>query len=349
MPDYQQHQGGERVVLVSVSVQILEDLDAEEFHLLAKSAGAEVLQHVFAQRIKPDAKLFIGSGKADEIAALVAELEAELVIFDHALTPAQARNLEKIMKCRVVDRTELILDIFAQRARTYEGKLQVELAQLHHLSSRLIRSRGNLDSQKGGIGLRGPGETLLETDRRLLQIIHQQCVRTNGIVESVLGLARRERAMPEQLELVAAVRRFIADFHLTLAPENGSLQQAGRDRPLEAVFDPRHLQQILTVLVQNAINHGRLPGEIARVTVAVEVREGRPAIEVTDRGPGIPEAVASQIGRPFFTTSEYGTGLGLYIARELAKANGATLDYVSVPGGGACFRITLRGGSVMLG
>lgn len=95
MPDYQQHQGGERVVLVSVSVQILEDLDAEEFHLLAKSAGAEVLQHVFAQRIKPDAKLFIGSGKADEIAALVAELEAELVIFDHALTPAQARNLEK--------------------------------------------------------------------------------------------------------------------------------------------------------------------------------------------------------------------------------------------------------------
>ncbi|WP_411687964.1 ribosome rescue GTPase HflX [Acinetobacter indicus] len=170
VPDYQQHQGGERVVLVSVSVQILEDLDAEEFHLLAKSAGAEVLHHVFAQRIKPDAKLFIGSGKADEIAALVAELEAELVIFDHALTPAQARNLEKIMKCRVVDRTELILDIFAQRARTYEGKLQVELAQLHHLSSRLIRSRGNLDSQKGGIGLRGPGETLLETDRRLLRI-----------------------------------------------------------------------------------------------------------------------------------------------------------------------------------
>ena len=105
---------------------------------------------------------------------------------------------------------------------------------------------------------------------------------------------------------------------------------------------------ILTVLVQNAINHGRLPGEIARVTVAVEVREGRPAIEVTDRGPGIPEAVASQIGRPFFTTSEYGTGLGLYIARELAKANGATLDYVSVPGGGACFRLVLSGRNPLL-
>jgi GTP-binding protein HflX len=164
------HQGGERIILVSVSVQMLENLDAEEFNLLAQSAGAEILTHIHAQRVKPDAKLFIGSGKAEEIAELVAEYEADLVIFDHALTPAQARNLEYILKCRVVDRNELILDIFAQRARTFEGKLQVELAQLQHLSSRLIRSRGTLDSQKGGIGLRGPGETLLETDRRLLKI-----------------------------------------------------------------------------------------------------------------------------------------------------------------------------------
>ncbi|MEG2264958.1 MAG: GTPase HflX, partial [Acinetobacter sp.] len=166
----QQHRGKERVILVSVSVQMLDDLDAEEFRLLAQSADAEILEHIHAQRIKPDAKFFIGSGKAEEIAERVEELEANLVIFDHALTPAQARNLEQVIKCRVVDRTELILDIFAQRARTYEGKLQVELAQLQHLSSRLIRSRGNLDSQKGGIGLRGPGETLLETDRRLLRI-----------------------------------------------------------------------------------------------------------------------------------------------------------------------------------
>ncbi|WP_336931036.1 ribosome rescue GTPase HflX [Acinetobacter tandoii] len=170
MANFKRHQGGERIILVSVSVQMLENLDAEEFNLLAQSAGAEILAHLHAQRIKPDAKLFIGSGKAEEIAELVAEYEADLVIFDHALTPAQARNLEYILKCRVVDRNELILDIFAQRARTFEGKLQVELAQLQHLSSRLIRSRGTLDSQKGGIGLRGPGETLLETDRRLLKI-----------------------------------------------------------------------------------------------------------------------------------------------------------------------------------
>ena len=170
MDQINQQQHGERVILVSVAVNMLNDLDAEEFNLLAQSAGAEILQHLHASRIKPDAKLFIGSGKAEEIAAIVHAEEAELVIFDHSLTPAQARNLERIIQCRVVDRTELILDIFAQRARTYEGKLQVELAQLQHMSSRLIRSRGNLDSQKGGIGLRGPGETLLETDRRLLRI-----------------------------------------------------------------------------------------------------------------------------------------------------------------------------------
>ena len=160
----------ERAILVSVSVQILEDPDADEFHLLAESAGAEILQHLKVQRQRPDAKYFVGSGKAEEIAELVQQLEADIVIFDHSLSPAQERNLEHAVGCRVIDRTGLILDIFAQRARTYEGKLQVELAQLQHLSSRLIRSRGTLDSQKGGIGLRGPGETLLETDRRLLRL-----------------------------------------------------------------------------------------------------------------------------------------------------------------------------------
>lgn len=191
--------GGERVILVSAAVQMLEDLDAEEFHLLAQSAGAEILQHLHAQRIKPDAKLFIGSGKAEEIAALAAEQEADLVIFDHALSPAQARNLEKIIGCRVVDRTELILDIFAQRARTYEGKLQVELAQLQHMSSRLIRSHGTLDSQKGGIGLRGPGETMLETDRRLLRIrMGQLKAKIDKVRQTRMQgrLARQKAAVP---------------------------------------------------------------------------------------------------------------------------------------------------------
>src|SRR5690606_32474891 len=190
--------------------------------------------------------------------------------------------------------------------------------------------------------------SLPDSDRRLLEIIHQQCQRTNGIVESVLGLARRERAMGEQLELVAFARRFVEEFSRTMTPENGSPRAAGRDRPLTGVFDPGHLQQILTILAQNAINYGRLPAEAARITLSVDELEGRPVLEMTDRGPGVPDAIAAQLGRPFFTTSEHGTGLGLYIARELCRSNGASLDYVPVPAGGACFRITLAGRNPLL-
>ncbi len=194
----------ERVILVSVAVHILKDLDIDEFALLAKSSGADIVQHLLVQRNKPDAKLFIGSGKAEEIAEMVKNQEIDLVIFDHELTPAQARNLEQVIQCRVVDRTELILDIFAQRARTYEGQLQVELAQLQHLASRLVRNRGNLDSQKGGIGLRGPGETLLETDRRLLRI---RVAQLKAKLEKVRqtreqGRAARQKATTATISLV---------------------------------------------------------------------------------------------------------------------------------------------------
>ena len=194
----------ERIILVSVAVQMLEDLDHDEFALLAKSAGAEILEHIQVQRLRPDAKLFIGSGKAQEISARVQELEAELVIFDHALTPAQARNLERVIHCRVVDRTELILDIFAQRARTFEGKLQVELAQLAHLSSRLVGGRLGLDGQKGGIGLRGPGETQLETDRRLLKVrMGQLKAKLDKVRQTrIQGRAARQKAAVPTVSLV---------------------------------------------------------------------------------------------------------------------------------------------------
>ena len=139
-----------------------------EFQELAHSAGGKVLAVITGKRNQPESKYFVGTGKAEEIAAAVRELESELVIFNHELTPAQERNLEKLFQCRVIDRTGLILDIFAQRARTFEGKLQVELAQLRHLSTRLVRGWTHLERQRGGIGLRGPGETQLESDRRLL-------------------------------------------------------------------------------------------------------------------------------------------------------------------------------------
>ncbi|MFZ6846644.1 GTPase HflX [Undibacterium sp. RuRC25W] len=140
----------------------------EELSLLSQSAGAEPIAIITCKRSRPDAALFIGSGKATELADLIVDDQLDLVIFNHALSPAQQRNLERHLKVRVVDRTSLILDIFAQRAKSHEGKVQVELAQLQHLATRLIRGWTHLERQKGGIGLRGPGETQLETDRRLL-------------------------------------------------------------------------------------------------------------------------------------------------------------------------------------
>ena len=144
------------------------DASLEELALLAHSAGAEPITTITAKRSSPDSAYFIGSGKADEVAQACVAEQVEIVIFNHALSPAQQRNLEKRLNIRVLDRTSLILDIFAQRAQSHEGKLQVELAQLQHLSTRLIRGWTHLERQKGGIGLRGPGETQLETDRRLI-------------------------------------------------------------------------------------------------------------------------------------------------------------------------------------
>ena len=143
--------------------------DAEELRLLALSAGADVRATIFGSRQIPDAATFVGKGKAAEIRDAVAREQADLIVVNHELSPAQERNLEKLVGCRVLDRTGLILDIFAQRARSHEGKLQVELAQLEHLATRLVRGWTHLERQKGGIGLRGPGETQLEVDRRLIR------------------------------------------------------------------------------------------------------------------------------------------------------------------------------------
>ncbi|MFQ1048678.1 ribosome rescue GTPase HflX [Avibacterium paragallinarum] len=144
--------------------------DLNEFQLLAKSAQVEIAATITTSRATPQAKYFIGQGKAEEIAQAVQTYNANVILVNHCLTPAQTRNLEALCECRVVDRTGLILDIFAQRARSHEGKLQVELAQLKHLSTRLVRRKTGLDQQKGAVGLRGPGETQLESDRRLIKV-----------------------------------------------------------------------------------------------------------------------------------------------------------------------------------
>jgi GTP-binding protein HflX len=189
---------GERAVIVHLDLGAAAEPDQrEEFRLLAAAAGAEVAAELGGSRAVPDPRLFVGSGKAEELKALVQATGAELAIFNHPLSPAQERNLERLLQCRVVDRTGLILDIFAQRARSFEGKLQVELAQLRHLSTRLVRGWTHLERQKGGIGLRGPGETQLETDRRLLgkriALLNQRLDR----IESQRAQGRRARAKAE--------------------------------------------------------------------------------------------------------------------------------------------------------
>ncbi|BBP00250.1 GTPase HflX [Sulfuriferula nivalis] len=166
---FERHSGSERVLLVSINFGDADYQDSvEELHRLAESAGLSIIALIEGKRARPDPALFAGSGKVEEIASMVNATEAGVVIFNHALSPAQERNLEAALKCRVVDRTTLILDIFASRAKSSEGILQVELAQLAHISTRLIRGWTHLERQKGGIGLRGPGETQLESDRRLI-------------------------------------------------------------------------------------------------------------------------------------------------------------------------------------
>jgi GTP-binding protein HflX len=166
---FERPRGGERAILVGVGIgHPVDPHDTAEFKALAASAGTLGVGLILATRPRPDPKYFVGSGKAEEIKACADANDADVVLIDQTLTPSQERNLEKLTNRRVLDRNGLILDIFAQRARSFEGKLQVELAQLSHLASRLVRGWTHLERQKGGIGLRGPGETQLETDRRLI-------------------------------------------------------------------------------------------------------------------------------------------------------------------------------------
>ena len=195
---FERPRSGERAILVHVDFPgESEPEDLLEFTDLARSAGADPVATVTAGRNAPDSRYYVGSGKAESIRDILIDEEAELVIFNHELSPSQERNLEQLFSARVLDRTGLILDIFAQRARSFEGKLQVELAQLRHLSTRLIRGWTHLERQKGGIGLRGPGETQLETDRRLLGNRIKQINKRLEKVRSQRAQGRRARDRAE--------------------------------------------------------------------------------------------------------------------------------------------------------
>jgi GTP-binding protein HflX len=192
---FERPSGGESAILVSVDFGESDYQESlEELRQLSLSAGLAVLGTIEGKRSAPDAKLFIGSGKADELLQMMRASESNIAVFNHDLTPSQQRNLERFLQARVVDRTGLILDIFSQRAQTHEGKLQVELAQLEHLSTRLVRGWTHLERQKGGIGVRGgPGETQLELDRRMLRVRVKQLREKLLKLKSQRGMQRRAR------------------------------------------------------------------------------------------------------------------------------------------------------------
>ena len=195
---FERPRSGERAILVHAAVGGAPDTaEREEFVELATSAGAAVVDQLVSARKSPDPRFFIGKGKVEELSESVRDNQAELIISSAPLSPSQERNLEKSLNCRVLDRNGLILDIFAQRARTFEGKLQVELAQLRHLSTRLIRGWTHLERQKGGIGLRGPGETQLETDRRLIGKRIRQLRGRLDQVDSRRAMNRQNRVRAE--------------------------------------------------------------------------------------------------------------------------------------------------------
>jgi len=244
------------------------------------------------------------------------------------------------------DQTLIFLDDTSLVSRRAES---ITLAALGRFSASLAHEiRNPLAAINYAVQLLEESRDIAISDRRLLEIVRQQGSRMNGIVENVLGMARREPAKPEHLELMGFVRQFLDEYRVSHPLEQDTLRATGPEARVAAMVDPRQLHQALTVLVHNALTYGRVPGEPARVTVHVYFDEvGLPAIDVLDRGPGIPDSVAERLFRPFFTTSSHGTGLGLYIARELCRANQASLDYVSVPGGGGCFRIRLAGASAL--
>ncbi|MGH8125949.1 MAG: sensor histidine kinase [Rhodanobacteraceae bacterium] len=233
-----------------------------------------------------------------------------------------------------LDDTSLVSQRAEQLTLTTLGRLSASIA--HEIRNPLaaIRYSAQLLAESEDIG---------DADQRMVEIINNHCGRVNEIIENILQLSRRERSRPELLDLNGWAVRFVDEYKESNDIGSDSLRPLLYPRPVEALADPQHLQQVVWNLVQNALRYGRLPDEPSRVMVVARLASdlGPPLLEVIDRGPGIPPKVAAQIFEPFFTTHQYGTGLGLYLAKQMCEASQANLEYVPVAGGGSCFRITL--------
>jgi two-component system sensor histidine kinase PilS (NtrC family) len=258
------------------------------------------------------------------------------------LSPETKAVIPRFAKLTVTDDLFLIfLDDTSLVSRRAE---ELTLSTLGRLSASIAHEiRNPLAAISYSAQLLEESPALPDTDRRLVEIIVSHSNRMNGIVENVLSLSRRERSRPESLDLAQWVYQFVDEFKLTHYLDQDELRAVAQTRHLFAMVDPQQLHQVVANLLHNARNYGRLPAEPARITITSRQlsETSPPLIEVIDRGPGIPPTVADRIFEPFFTTHEHGTGLGLYLARQMCEANQATLEYVPVAGGGSCFRISL--------
>jgi two-component system, NtrC family, sensor histidine kinase PilS len=269
------------------------------------------------------------SGKLDETATQLADGVPEVVPRFTRLAPNDDSHVLIFL-----DDTSLLSRRAEELTLTSLGRLSASIA--HEIRNPLAAIRYSAQ-------LLAESKSMDSTDQRMVEIINNHCIRLNEIIENILQLSRRERSRPETLDLGHWAQVFVEEY----SPGNDlgadSLRAiASSGTPVAAVADPQQLQQVVWNLVQNALRYGRLPGEPARVMVVTRQGEhGVPILEVIDRGPGIAPKVAAQIFEPFYTTHEYGTGLGLYLARQMSDANQAALEYVRVAGGGSCFRLVL--------
>jgi two-component system sensor histidine kinase PilS (NtrC family) len=271
---------------------------------------------------------WITSGKRDETATQLADGVPEVIPRFTRLAPS-----DDALVLIFLDDTSLL----SRRAE------ELTLSSLGRLSASIAHEiRNPLAAIRYSAQLLAESEEMNDSDMRMIEIINNHCARLNEIIENVLQLSRRERSRPETLDLGQWAQNFVEDFKLSNDLRDNVLRVISSATPVTALADPQHLQQVLWNLLQNALRYGRMPGQPARVTVVARQGErGVPILEVIDRGPGIPPKVAAQIFEPFYTTHEFGTGLGLYLARQMSEANQAALDYVPVPGGGSCFRLVL--------
>ncbi len=268
------------------------------------------------------------SGKLDETATALADGVPDVVPRFSRLAPH-----DDSLVLIFLDDTSLL----SRRAE------ELTLSSLGRLSASIAHEiRNPLAAIRYSAQLLAESTDMNDTDLRMVEIINNHCGRLNEIIENILQLSRRERSRPETLDLSQWVHTFVNEYRLGNDLGADVLRAVASSEPVAAVADPQHLQQVIWNLVQNALRYGRLPNEPSRVMLVARNSEtGTPIMEVIDRGPGIPPKVAAQIFEPFFTTHEYGTGLGLYLARQMSEANQAALEYVRVAGGGSCFRITL--------